>query len=273
MLRRTVLLVTALALVVSAPAAMSGQSYRMAGISPSFDGWEERPDGTRLFYFGYINRNATPVDIPVGADNGFESGAADRGQPTHFLQGRHEHVFTVVAQKDMTGKLVWNVKSEMGVQKANASFDQLYMLEETENDSPDAKPPVITLVDLSARVGQPVQLRPDVRPAVNSGRREVEGAAAEAAGLNVSWSVYRGSGAVTFSSPAPAPRPGGEAARERRAPAAVPGVHTVACGSKPEAGCGAAVATFSQPGTYRLRVSARQDGLDGLTFATVTVTP
>ncbi len=99
------LVVTAFALALAAPAPMAGQSYRLTGLSPSFDGWEERPDGTRLFSFGYINRNPTAIDIPIGPDNGFEPGAADRGQPTHFLQGRHEHVFTVVAPKQMTGKL------------------------------------------------------------------------------------------------------------------------------------------------------------------------
>ena len=34
-------------------------------------------------WFGYMNRNFEEVlDLPVGPDNKFEPGAADRGQPT-----------------------------------------------------------------------------------------------------------------------------------------------------------------------------------------------
>jgi hypothetical protein len=131
------------AAVVSRPAPAAGQAYRMTGISPIFDGWEDKPDGTRVFYFGYINRNPTEVSVPVGPDNGFEPAPADRGQPTTFLQGRHEHVFTITVPKNMPGKLVWRVKSEMGVQTANASFDQLYILEQRENPQPDAKAPEV----------------------------------------------------------------------------------------------------------------------------------
>jgi len=38
------------------------------------------------------------------------------------------------------------------------------------------------------------------------------------------------------------------------------------------AGCGAAMARFSEPGTYLLRAAARQDGLQGLAFTRVVVT-
>jgi hypothetical protein len=105
----------------------------------------------------------------------------------------------------------------------------------------------------------------------------VEGAAAESAGLNVTWSKYRGPGRVTFTTVA-APAVSAEslpsgAARRRDAASPRPGVHEVPCGVKPAAGCGAVTAVFSEPGDYTLRAAARQDGLQGLAFVRVTVKP
>ena len=260
--------------ILASPVTLA-QSYRQAGISPIFDGWEELPDGTRLFYFGYINRGPEVV-VPLGPDNSFEPGPADRGQPTTFLPGRHEHVFTIPVTAKFTGKLVWTAKLAVGTQHtANASFDQLYMLEQIENADPNAKPPIIKIADVAAKVGQPVQLNPATTPAVNSGRVEVEGAAAETAGLTVTWSKHRGPGAVVFTDVprAAAPAPEAGRGRGRGAEAPRPGLHPVACGVKPAASCGAVVARFSEPGVYTLRLAARQDGLQGLAFGKVTVTP
>jgi hypothetical protein len=247
-------LVTSCLAVLGSPVALAGQSYRQTGISPIFDGWEELPDGSRLFYFGYINRGSE-VTVPLGPDNNFDPGPADRGQPTTYLPGRHEHVFTIPVTAKFTGKLVWTLKLAVGTQHtANASFDQLYMLEQIENADPNAKPPVAKMPESVAKV---------------------EGAAAESAGLNITWNKHRGPGAVTFTD---VPRAAGaapvEAGRGRgRAEVARPGVHPIACGAKPAASCGAVIARFSEPGVYTLRLAARQDGLQGLAFARVTVTP
>lgn len=267
-------LTLAACLIAAAPAI--AQSYRQSGITPIFDGWEEQPDGSRVFYFGYINRQPAEIDIPIGGDNGFQPAAADRGQPTHFLQGRHEHVFTVKAPRDMAGKLVWTIRTPVGTQTANASFDQLYILAQRENDDSHATPPVIEIASVNARLGEPVTLTPRITPALRSGRAETEGGAAEALGLNVAWSKYRGSGRVTFSpdpnAPAPAARDAGPP-RSGRAALPRPGIFTVPCGVKPRAGCGAVTAVFHEPGVYRLRIAARQDGLEGQSFLQVAVSP
>lgn len=258
------------------PAPAIAQSYRQSGITPIFDGWEEQPDGSRVLYFGYINRQTAEVDIPIGTDNGFQPAAADRGQPTHFLPGRHEHVFTVRAPRDMAGKLVWTIATPAGSQTANASFDQLYVLAQRENEDPHATPPVVEIPSVDARSGQPVTLAPRIIPALRSGRAETEGGAAEAQGLNVAWSKYRGSGRVTFSADPKAPAPAvGEASRARAGRVALPrpGIFSVPCGVKPSAGCGVVTAVFHEPGVYKLRIAARQDGLEGLGFLQVTVSP
>jgi PKD repeat protein len=46
---------------------------------------------------GYNNPNSYPVCIPIGPnDNKFDPGSNDRGQPTLFLPGIHNNVFTIV---------------------------------------------------------------------------------------------------------------------------------------------------------------------------------
>jgi hypothetical protein len=262
------------AVLLAIPVESHTQGYRQRGISPIFDGWEDLPDGSRQFYFGYINRSPAAVSVPIGPENGFAPQPLDRGQPTTFLPGRHEHVFTIKVPAALTGKLVWSVKSEIGVQTANASFDQLYILEVRENDDPNAKPPVVSVTEMTTRVGETVAVRPSIKPASASGRAEVEGAAAEAAGLNVAWSKYRGPGEVTFTAAANAPAARAPAAAGRgRGEQNRPGVFNVPCGLKPTAECGAVMARFSAPGEYMLRAAARQDGLEGRGFLKVTVRP
>ena len=49
-------------------------------ISPTYDGWEQNDDGSYSLYFGYFNRNAgEEVDVPIGPNNSFDGGVADRG--------------------------------------------------------------------------------------------------------------------------------------------------------------------------------------------------
>src|SRR5262245_31681334 len=102
---------TAALLVLTATLAVGAahvfaQNYRLRGITPVFDGWEETADKGRLIYFGYINRNSAETAIPVGPANSFDGGQADRGQPTTFLPGRQEHVFTIKVPADFNGKIV-----------------------------------------------------------------------------------------------------------------------------------------------------------------------
>jgi hypothetical protein len=276
----TVVVALGMAISVAGWTPAGAQSYRLRGISPIFDGWETLPDGSRLFYFGYINRNPDPLTIPIGAANNFEPAPADKNQPTFFLPGRHEHVFTVKPPPNFKGKMVWTLNSEMGVQTANASFDQLYILEERENEDPNAKPPAVAIADLTVKAGDMAALAPRVTPAAASRQVVVEGAANEAAGLTVNWMKYRGPGNVTLaavrtSEPARSTSPAGRGrGRGAASSSASPGATlTLSCGAKPAPGCGAATASFSEPGAYVLRVAARQDGLQGIAFVKVTVQP
>ena len=55
--------------------------------------------------FGYLNRNwEEEPHVPIGPDNTFSPGPADRGQPTHFYPRRQMYVFKVQVSADWGDK-------------------------------------------------------------------------------------------------------------------------------------------------------------------------
>lgn len=121
-------------LIIIAPALQAQElSYRKGQtISAAYEGWIEKPDGSRAFLFGYFNRNweETP-DIPVGPANFFAPGPADRGQPTRFLPRRNRYVFEVPVPDGFSedDELVWTVEIRGEVSKAYASLRPDYFLD------------------------------------------------------------------------------------------------------------------------------------------------
>ena len=96
--------IAAAALLVAAFASAASAQERWnrgQNVQPVFEGWERNDDGSFTMVFGYLNRNyeEQPV-IPVGPNNRFEPGPADRGQPTHFYNRRQQFVFTVRVPAD-----------------------------------------------------------------------------------------------------------------------------------------------------------------------------
>lgn len=174
-------LVSAFVLVVAPTfAAAQSLSYNSGqSIAPAYEGWEEEPDGTRYFLFGYMNRNwEEEIDLQVGPGNGFAPGNPDVGQPTHFLPRRNRFVFRVKVPAGWTEKdeLVWTLTSPNGkTEKAFAStradykVDDVVKASETGalgagSSSPEIranKPPVVKVdgaKTLTAKVGQPVSV-------------------------------------------------------------------------------------------------------------------
>lgn len=92
-----------LALHLIAPGSLEGQFNPVnrqqpqgLGVSPTFEGFYENPDGTFTLSWGFFNRNTEEIlDIPVGPRNFVEPGALDQGQPTYFTPRRQYGVFTV----------------------------------------------------------------------------------------------------------------------------------------------------------------------------------
>jgi hypothetical protein len=171
-------LLFAIAAVLLAHQGTGAQSYSSGqNISPAYEGWEQNPDGSFDFVFGYMNRNwEEEIDVPVGPDNGFEPGDVDRGQPTHFLPRRNRFVFKVRVPADWGQKeLIWTLKTQGRVEKAYATLRTDYLIDDVViasetgalgagTSSPEVrsnKPPVIKLegdTKRTVKVGQPLAL-------------------------------------------------------------------------------------------------------------------
>jgi autonomous glycyl radical cofactor GrcA len=119
-----------------APVAAGAQmlSYNSGqNVAPAYEGWEEDPDGTKYFLFGYMNRNwEEELDVPIGPANGFAPGPADQGQPTHFLPRRNRFVFRIKVPANFTAKdeLVWTLTTNGKTEKAYASLREDYKVDD-----------------------------------------------------------------------------------------------------------------------------------------------
>lgn len=149
------------------------------GASPVYEGWLNNDDGSFTMLFGYMNDNwEEELNVPVGANNSFSPGVADRGQPTHFLPRRNRYAFRVIVPADF-GKqeLVWTLITDEGLtQKAYGSLLKDYGLEHItmmseggtvgggSNNGEDVQtnePPEVILQGTeirTVRVGEPLQL-------------------------------------------------------------------------------------------------------------------
>jgi hypothetical protein len=102
-------------------------------ISPAYEGWEQGADGSKYFLFGYMNRNwEEEIDVPVSAENGFNVGGADQGQPTHFLPRRNRFVFRVKVPNGFTEKdeLIWTLTTHGKTEKAYATLRADYVVDD-----------------------------------------------------------------------------------------------------------------------------------------------
>lgn len=235
-------LVSALALVI-APAVAGAQSLAYnsgQNVAPGYEGWEESPDGTKYFLFGYMNRNwEEELDVPVGAANGFTPGVPDQGQPTHFLPRRNRFVFRVKVPSTFTAKdeLVWTLTTNGVTEKAFASLRDDYKVDDVVkasetgalgagSSSPEIrsnKPPVVKVSGsktLTAKVGQPLSIVATITDdgipkrrafglsggAVSNGPRAGGAAGAPAAGSSAPTTAPTTAPAATPAAPAaPAP--------------------------------------------------------------------
>jgi hypothetical protein len=158
-----------LALLLSAPLSAQQLSYTKGqNISPAYEGWEQASDGSKYFLFGYMNRNwEEEIDVPVGAENGFNLGGADQGQPTHFLPRRNRFVFRVKVPNGFTEKdeLIWTLTTHGKTEKAYATLRPDYVVDDVVKasetgalgagtSSPEVRgnhPPTVHIQELKAR--------------------------------------------------------------------------------------------------------------------------
>ncbi|HUU36093.1 MAG TPA: hypothetical protein VMW48_18635, partial [Vicinamibacterales bacterium] len=202
-----------LALVVGVAAHSQAQNLTYArgqNVSPAYEGWEEDSAGRKFFLFGYMNRNwEEEIDVPIGADNKFTTGAADAGQPTHFLPRRNRFIFRVPVPVGFTEKdeLVWSLTTKGKTEMAYASLrldykvDDVVKASETGalgagSSSPEIRsntPPVVEIQGprrLEVRVGEAVPLVVAVRDdGIPKARAVGAGAAVENTGSTLARST------------------------------------------------------------------------------------
>ena len=271
-------------------------------VEPAYEGWRPNPDGTFSFMFGYMNENwLEEPDVPVGENNFFAPGDADRGQPTHFLPRRNRFNFEVVVPADWGDReLVWTLKVNGVERKAYATLktdyqvDNIVIASETGSlgagtSSPESranvKPDIEVIGDKirTARVGEPLVLRTRVlddgipKPSRESRIPETEAmrrmmrpptriTVGKVNGLFLSWNVYRGEGQVEFDPPLPKPW------EDTRTSANSPWGALWLPPELPEDGIIEVTATFDKPGTYVLWARADDGGLYNDDYITVQVT-
>src|SRR6476646_5353796 len=122
----------ALAALAVAPLVAQSQSTELhirfnsgQPVVPIYEGWERVADGSFNMVFGYLNRNhVEELNLPVGAQNNFDPGPADRGQPTYFYPRENHFLFKVNVPKDWDKKkeLVWTVVANGKTEVAKATL-------------------------------------------------------------------------------------------------------------------------------------------------------
>lgn len=232
----------AVALAMSAPGPLQAQQNPIArqqpkglGVSPTFEGWFQNPDGTYTLSFGFVNRNTEQVlQIPVGQRNSVSPGSVDQGQPTYFEPGREYGVFTVTVPASFgpEARVTWTLEANGERWAIPGGLLAAYETANLYAAATDEKPPVLVLDNttwIESRGPNGQRLAPLVQ-SLSQPLTLAVSAWDEYGGHNVTvrWFKYRGPGDVTFD------------------PQTVPMVN----------GDGSTRVTFSQPGDYVLYARA-----------------
>jgi hypothetical protein len=176
---------------------------RGLGVSPTFEGWYQNPDGTYTLSFGYFNKNTDEiVTIPVGPNNNVSPGDADQGQPTYFDARRGYGIFTVVVPADFgpEDRVTWTLERNGERYSIPGGLLDSYQTANLHAPAIEMFPPVLVMRDAgpevrgpagdwaqaNARVGEPVEL-------------SVEAWDEHGHEVSVWFYKYRGPGAVEFS--------------------------------------------------------------------------
>ena len=257
---RAIFAVLALATALQAqPASLPAEPLRESGqgVTGAFEGWFRNQDGSFTLLLGYLNRNLRQeLDIPIGPNNRIEPGGPDQHQPTHFLPGRQWGVFTITLPKDFgSKKLTWTLAVNGQTNSIPLSLNPLWEISPFSEEGVGNTPPVITfdaggpsvqgpratMKSLTATVRTPLALPLSVTDDARVGAGSTPPPTPP---VSLTWSVFRGPGAVVFSANRPA-------------------VEGSLGASKQYSGKASTTATFSEPGEYMLLVVANDWSGDG----------
>lgn len=196
-----------------APVRESGQS-----VIGAYEGWYQNPDGSFTMLVGYFNRNQKEtLEIPVGPNNQIEPGGPDQGQPTIFLPRRQWGVFAITVPKDFGDKkLTWTLTANGVTTSIPLSLNPLWAVEPFKDSAMGNTPPLAKFepggaalqgpprgigASFSTKLPDPVTLTVWVTDDLY--KDPVERPRPDAPAITVSWSKFRGPGAVTFDNPKP----------------------------------------------------------------------
>jgi hypothetical protein len=294
---------------IAASSALAQISYRSGEeIEPGYEGWRINDDGTYTFIFGYMNDNwEEQPDIPVGDNNFFSPGEADRGQPTFFLPRRNRFTFEVTVPSDWGDReLVWEITHNGETNRAYGTLatdyliDNMVIASETGSlgagtSSPESRAniaPVVTVLGESingaqirnVRVGEELLIDTHVdddglpKPRSTNSSRNTPSqermmrpprrtTVGKTNGFFLSWNKYRGPGQVTFEPPQIKPW------EDTRTSANSPWGALWVPPEVPEDGNYQVRAIFDTPGTYILWARGDDGGLYHDQYVTVNVRP
>ena len=229
------------------------------GVTPSYEGWFDNPDGSHNFLVGYLNRNrGQEVDIPIGPNNRIEPGGPDLGQPTHFLPGRQTGTFVVIVPKTFSPqqRLTWTLTINGQTNAIPLRLHADYNISPLKDSAVGNTPPMIrfaeggpaiqgptsTMASATARkasVSEPLDLpvwADDDAKYTNDSSSPMRGSRPP---VTLLWAKYRGPGTVTFDKVRPT-------------------LDKVKGGgvNEPYQGTSKTTAKFSEPGEYVLQVIA-----------------
>jgi hypothetical protein len=237
------------------PLHESGQN-----VTAAYEGWFKNSDGSISILFGYFNRNMKEeLDIPIGPNNQIEPGGPDQGQPTHFLPRRQWGVFTVTVPENFrTEKLTWTLVANGQTTAVPAHLDARWQISPFSDVGIGNTPPVISFEDGGPSVQGPRGISIALETsqwnpltlnvwAADDAKTFQGGKPLDTPPVTVTWSKFRGPGAVKFANSKPAVE---KADGKWKTTPAFSGKATT-------------TATFAEPGEYVLRVVANDWSGDG----------
>jgi len=193
------------------PAHQSGQS-----VTGAFEGWFANADGSSTILVGYFNRNQSEaLDIPIGPNNRIEPGGPDRGQPTHFLPGRQWGSFTIRVPRDFgSTRLTWTLTANGKTTVIPLHIDPLWLLSPYQDASGNTPPFISFSAEELGKQGPPLEVAKSFQAKVgirfdltvwlaDDAMMPLGGSTAltRLPPARATWTVFRGPGAVQFSTP------------------------------------------------------------------------
>jgi hypothetical protein len=217
-------------------------------VTPAYEGWYEKPDGTIAMSFGYYNRNMEEiVEIPLGDRNSIEPAAFDGDQPITFHPSRHFGVFavTVPGDFDPETRVYWTLEVRGQTFTVPGHLHPDWKIDAIVGEAGSGnKPPMLKFDADGAEAMGPAGITAGPRRASASepfevtvwasddgrGRTSVRSSGEAAVPVTLTWFKHQGPGDVWFGD------------STARVPA--------------EGGSASTTVTFSAPGEYVLRVRA-----------------